>query len=85
MGGGSEASSSLSFAASISNARWLAHPRIGPDGFCLNCLGKLFCIGLIGESEIDLWPTGVPDHCSRIVAGWSLLPRKSSEDYQSCG
>ena len=34
------------------------------------------------QSLKDPWPTGLPDHCSRIVALRALPPRKTPEDCQ---
>jgi hypothetical protein len=57
---------------------------IAPDGFGSDSRGKLLSIGLIVESEVDLWPTGLPDHRRGIVAIRALPPRKTPEDRQSC-
>jgi len=36
------------------------------------------------ESEVDLWPTSLPDHRRRIIAVRALPPRKTPEDCQRC-
>jgi hypothetical protein len=52
--------------------------------FSLYGVGQFSSIGLILESEIHLWTTGIPHHRRCIVAGWILLRHKTFEHGLRC-